>query len=107
MSDGCCFDVIPAGRFGVPAFSASVFLGMLAAIVSSIVESVGDYYATARVCGLPAPAKHAMNRGVMMEGVASVLSGLFGVGHATTSYSGTVGTIQITSVSTFKLRQDF
>ena len=71
---------------------------MMAAVISSIVESVGDYYATARVCHLPAPAKHAMNRGIAMEGLASLLSGLFGVGHATTSYSGTAGTIQMTSV---------
>ena len=91
------------GRFGMPTVSVSIFIGMLAAVTSSIVESVGDYYATARVCSLPTPAKHAMNRGVAMEGLASLVSGLLGVGHATTSYSGTAGVIQITSVGVTSL----
>ena len=72
---------------------------MLASVLSSTVESVSDYYVTARVCGERMPPKHAVNRGVAAEGVASVMSSLLGAGHATTSYSATIGMIQITGVS--------
>ena len=72
---------------------------MLAASVSSIIESIGDYYATASICDLPPPPKHAVNRGIATEGLGALVSGLVGAGHATTSYSGTVGFIGITGVS--------
>ena len=72
---------------------------MLAATISSIIESVGDYYATARICALPPPPKHTINRGIAIEGMAGVLSGLFGVCHGTTSYSGVIGFIGVTGVN--------
>ena len=40
---------------------AGVF-GMLAGIVASAIESIGDYYACARMSGAPPPPVHAMNR---------------------------------------------
>ena len=36
--------------------------GMLAGIVASAIESIGDYYACARMSGAPPPPVHAMNR---------------------------------------------
>ena len=72
---------------------------MLAATLSSIIESVGDYYACARISGAPPPPPHAVNRGIAMEGFCSIISGLVGAGHATTSYSGNIGAIGITKVT--------
>ena len=72
---------------------------MLAATVSTIVESIGDYYATARACCVPPPPRHAVNRGIAMEGFGSVICGLLGAAHATTSYSSTVGFVPLTGVS--------
>ena len=40
---------------------AGVF-GMLAGIIASAIESIGDYYACARMAGAPPPPVHAMNR---------------------------------------------
>ena len=37
-------------------------LGLIAGVVSSAVESVGDYYACARMAGAPQPPSHAINR---------------------------------------------
>lgn len=71
---------------------------MMAATVSSIIESVGDYFAAARLSGAPLPPAHAINRGIMFEGVSSIISGLVGAGHATTSYSANIGIIGITKV---------
>ncbi|KAK2172435.1 hypothetical protein NP493_959g01063 [Ridgeia piscesae] len=86
------------GQFGWPTFGAGAFVGMLAATISSIVESIGDYYATARICALPPPPKHTINRGVAVEGLACVLSGFFGVCHGTTSYSNIIGYIGVTGM---------
>ena len=47
------------------------------------------------------------NRAVMMEGIGSVLSGSFGAGHATTSYSSAIGYINYTGVSKKSSQLDF
>ena len=36
----------------------------MAGILASMVESVGDYYACAKIAGAPPPPKHAINRGM-------------------------------------------
>ena len=87
------------GRWGWPTIELGTFVGMSAVTISSIVESIGDYYATASICDVPPPPKHAINRGIAMEGFSGILAGLVNVGHSTTSYSTTVGFIGITGVS--------
>lgn len=64
-----------------------------------MVESVGDYYACARLVGAPPPPKHAVNRGIGMEGLGCLLAGAWGTGNGTTSYSENVGALGITRVS--------
>ena len=86
-------------QWGGVKFSSAIFIGFLAAGFASTLESVGDYYAAARICDVTKPTKHAVNRGILVEGLASVVGGVVGVGHATTSYSGTIGFIGITGVS--------
>ena len=72
---------------------------MLAGVLASIIESVGDYYACARLSGAPPPPKHAISRGIGMEGIGCLLTGAFGTGNGTTSYSENIGAIGITKVS--------
>ena len=94
--------------WGTPTFSFAMFVSMLVATVTSVLESVGDYYAAARACVVPAPPTHAINRGIAVEGIGAVLSGLFGAAHATTSYSTPTALIRITGVlqsSKFKLQR--
>ncbi|KAH3861942.1 solute carrier family 23 member 1-like isoform X2 [Dreissena polymorpha] len=86
-------------QWGVPTFSVSSFMAMLAATLTSIIESVGDYYACARISGVSPPPSHAVNRGILMEGIGSVISGVIGSGGATTSYSQNVGAIGFTKVA--------
>ncbi|XP_078312909.1 solute carrier family 23 member 2-like [Crassostrea virginica] len=86
-------------QFGSPTFSWAGYMGMLAATVSSIIESVGDYFAAVRLSGAPLPPAHAFNRGIAFEGVSRFISGLVGAGHATTSYSGNIGIIGIAKVA--------
>lgn len=82
----------------MPGFSLAVFIGFSTAFFSSFVESVGDYFAGAKACEVDTPPNHAVNRGILMEGLGGLLSGAVGVGHATTSYSGNIATISVTKV---------
>lgn len=86
------------GQWGTPTVSAAGVFGMLAGVLASIVESVGDYYACARLSGAPPPPRYAINRGIGLEGIGCVLAGSFGA-LGTTSYSQNVGAIGITKVT--------
>ncbi|XP_076452283.1 solute carrier family 23 member 1-like [Babylonia areolata] len=93
------------GQWGVPTVSVSGALGMLAGVLASMVESVGDYYACARLSGAPPPPAHAVNRGLGMEGVACVMAGAFGTGNGTTSFSENVAAIGVTRVASRRVAQ--
>ncbi|PVD29984.1 hypothetical protein C0Q70_09245 [Pomacea canaliculata] len=92
-------------QFGLPTFSLAGFVALVVPTFSSIVESVGDYYACARVSETPPPPPHAVNRGIAIEGVSSILSGMMGASHGTTSYSGNIAAISITRVASRRVFQ--
>jgi hypothetical protein len=71
---------------------------MLAGVLASAIESIGDYYACARLSGAPPPPTHAINRGIGTEGLGCIIAGMFGSGNGTTSYSENIGAIGITKV---------
>lgn len=78
--------------------NAASVIGMLAGVIASMVESIGDYFACARIAGAPPPPYHAINRGLGVEGIGCVLTGAWGTGNGTTSYSENIGAIGITKV---------
>ncbi|MPC58198.1 Solute carrier family 23 member 2 [Portunus trituberculatus] len=39
------------GQWGLPTVSPAAVLGMIAGVIASMIESVGDYYACARIAG--------------------------------------------------------
>ena len=87
-----------AGQYGAIQFSFSALVGCFLATVLSILDSVGDYFACAKTCGVPPPPRHAVNRGLAVEGFCTFLAGLVGCGHATTTYAGNIGAIGLTKV---------
>jgi len=50
-------------QWGLPTISTGAVLGMFAGVLSGTIESIGDYYACARLAGAPPPPIHAINRG--------------------------------------------
>jgi len=92
-------------QWGVPTVSAAGVFGMLAGVLASAIESVGDYYACARLSGAPPPPVHAINRGIGMEGLGCILAGLWGTGNGTTSYSENIGAIGVTKVGSRRVVQ--
>ncbi|XP_048099951.1 solute carrier family 23 member 2 isoform X2 [Alosa alosa] len=92
-------------QWGWPTVTAAGVIGMMSAVVSSIIESIGDYYACARLSCAPPPPIHAINRGIFMEGVACVLDGVFGTGNGSTSSSPNIGVLGITKVGSRRVIQ--
>ncbi|XP_076802859.1 solute carrier family 23 member 1-like [Clavelina lepadiformis] len=99
------FRVPYPGQWGVPVVTLSGVLGMISGVLASIIESVGDYYACARLCYIPSPPSHAMNRGIFTEGIGTLIAGSLGSGNGTTSYSENIGAIGITKVGSRRVIQ--
>ncbi|HJO25818.1 MAG: xanthine permease [Planctomycetes bacterium] len=92
-------------QWGWPIFGGAALVGMLAGYLASIVESVGDYYACARLSGAPIPNARVISRGIGMEGVGCLIAGAFGTGNGTTSYSENIGAIGLTRVGSRRVVQ--
>jgi len=86
------------GQWGMPTVSVAGVFGMLAGVLASIIDSVGDYYACARISGAQPPPRHAINRGIGIEGIGCLFAGAFGSGSGTATYSQNIGAIGITKV---------
>ena len=92
-------------QWGIPQFGIAAFVGMLAGYIASMVESIGDYYACARLSGAPTPDKRTINRGITFEGIGCFVAGIFGTGNGTTSYSENIGAIGLTRVGSRRVVQ--
>ena len=92
-------------QWGWPSFALPAIVGMLAGYMASIVESVGDYYACARMSGAPYSTSKTINRGITFEGIGCVVAGIFGTGNGTTSYSENIGAIGLTRVGSRRVVQ--
>ena len=83
----------------MPTVSVAGVFGMMAGVLASAIESVGDYNSCARLSGAPPPPIHAINRGIGTEGIGCIIAGMLGTGNGTTSYSENIGAIGITRVT--------
>ncbi len=92
-------------QWGVPVVTISGVFGVMAAVMSSAIESVGDYYACARMAGAASPPTHAINRGIGTEGFGCILAGLWGSGSGSTSFSENIGVIAVTRVGSLRVVQ--
>ncbi|KAJ3588660.1 hypothetical protein NHX12_009514 [Muraenolepis orangiensis] len=92
-------------QWGLPTVTVAGVMGMLSATLSGIVESIGDYYACARLSGATPPPVHAINRGIFMEGLCCILAGVLGTGNGSTSSSPNIGVLGITKVGSRRVVQ--
>lgn len=74
-------------------------MGFLTATLYSITDSIADYHACAKITRVPPPPVNAINRGILVEGCLTMISGLFGAGHGTSTYGVHIGTIGLTKVT--------
>ncbi|XP_056140345.1 solute carrier family 23 member 1 [Lampris incognitus] len=92
-------------QWGLPTVTVAGVLGMFSATLAGIVESIGDYYACARLSGATPPPVHAINRGIFTEGVCCIIAGLLGTGNGSTSSSPNIGVLGITKVGSRRVVQ--
>uniref|UniRef100_A0A7N9AS82 Solute carrier family 23 member 1 n=1 Tax=Mastacembelus armatus TaxID=205130 RepID=A0A7N9AS82_9TELE len=92
-------------QWGLPVVTVAGVLGMLSATLAGIVESIGDYYACARLSGATPPPVHAINRGIFTEGLCCIIAGLLGTGNGSTSSSPNIGVLGITKVGSRRVVQ--
>ncbi len=92
-------------QWGTPVFNAAAIVGIMAGVAASIVESVGDYYACARLSGAPIPSARVVSRGIGTEGLGGLIAGIIGSGNGTTSYSENIGAIGLTRVGSRRVVQ--
>ncbi len=87
--------------FGHPfegwTFVHGAILGLLVAILGSVVEMLGDFAATSAVCGIPYRVSH-MNKGVKTIGICNMIAPLLG-SVSVTSYSQNSGLIANTRIA--------
>lgn len=90
-------------KWGLPNFASTTLwvgaLGMLTGYLASMIESIGDYYACARMAEAPVPTGKMISRGLGAEGLGCFIAGILQTGNGTTSYSENIGSIGLTKVA--------
>ncbi|MFQ5838681.1 MAG: uracil-xanthine permease family protein [Thermoplasmata archaeon] len=86
-------------RWGLPQFIPAFILGMLAAYLASMIESIGDYYAVSRISEAPIPTEATISRGLGTEGVGCLIASIFQSCNGSTTYSENIGAIGLTRVA--------
>jgi len=84
--------------WGSPVLWAGVF-GMLAGYLASMIESIGDYMACARISEAPVPTGRMISRGLGAEGLGCLVAGILQTANGTTTYSENIGSIGLTKVA--------
>jgi xanthine/uracil permease len=90
-------------KWGFPSLTSSVLwagvFGMLAGYLASMIESIGDYYACARISEAPVPTGRMISRGLGAEGLGCFIAGILQTCNGTTTYSENIGSIGLTKVA--------
>ncbi len=90
-------------KWGFPSLASSTLwagvFGMLAGYLASMIESIGDYYACARISEAPVPTERMISRGLGAEGIGCLIAGILQTCNGTTTYSENIGSIGLTRVA--------
>ncbi|KAL9679250.1 hypothetical protein QQ045_017106 [Rhodiola kirilowii] len=85
-------------QWGIPVFSAKSAIIMCVASLISSVDSVGSYHASSLLVASRPPTPGVLSRGIGLEGISSVLAGLWGTGTASSTLTENVHTIAVTKM---------
>ncbi|CAN6452363.1 unnamed protein product [Victoria cruziana] len=85
-------------QWGTPVFHWKMALVMCAVSIIASVDSVGTYHASSLLVASKPPNPGVVSRGIGLEGLSSVLAGLWGTGTGSTTLTENVHTIAVTRV---------
>ncbi|EPS60130.1 nucleobase ascorbate transporter, partial [Genlisea aurea] len=85
-------------QWGVPVFQWKMVLVMCFVSVIASVDSVGSYHASSLFVASRPPTLGVVSRGIGLEGITSILAGLWGTGSGSTTLTENVHTIAVTKM---------
>ncbi|KAM7496871.1 hypothetical protein LguiA_021285 [Lonicera macranthoides] len=85
-------------QWGTPVFQWKMALVMCVVSIISSVDSVGSYHASSLLVASRPPTPGVVSRGIGLEGLSSVLAGLWGTGTGSTTLTENVHTIAVTKM---------
>ncbi|CAI9781449.1 unnamed protein product [Fraxinus pennsylvanica] len=85
-------------QWGMPVFHWKMALVMCVVSIISSVDSVGSYHASSLLVASRPPTPGIVSRGIGLEGLSSVLAGLWGTGTGSTTLTENVHTIAVTKM---------
>eukprot|EP00268_Persea_americana_P021099 TRINITY_DN2110_c0_g1_i1.p1 TRINITY_DN2110_c0_g1~~TRINITY_DN2110_c0_g1_i1.p1 ORF type:complete len:705 (+),score=74.91 TRINITY_DN2110_c0_g1_i1:257-2371(+) len=85
-------------QWGTPVFHWKMALVMCAVSLITSVDSVGSYHASSLLVASRPPTPGVLSRGIGLEGLSSVLAGLWGTGAGSTTLTENVHTIAVTKM---------
>lgn len=85
-------------QWGVPTFHWKTAAVMMIASVIGCIDSVGSYHASSLLVAARAPTPGIVSRAIGLEGLTSVLAGLWGIGTGATTLTENVHTIAVTKM---------
>ncbi|XP_061345411.1 nucleobase-ascorbate transporter 12-like isoform X2 [Gastrolobium bilobum] len=85
-------------QWGTPVFHWKTALVMCVVSLISSVDSVGSYHASSLLVASRPPTPGVLSRGIGLEGLSSVLAGLWGTGTGSTTLTENVHTLAVTKM---------
>ncbi|KAL7198323.1 hypothetical protein ACSBR2_020764 [Camellia fascicularis] len=85
-------------QWGTPVFQWKMALVMCVVSLISSVDSVGSYHAASLLVASRPPTPGVLSRGIGLEGLSSILAGLWGTGTGSTTLTENVHTIAVTKM---------
>ncbi|XP_059430425.1 nucleobase-ascorbate transporter 12 [Corylus avellana] len=85
-------------QWGTPVFHWKMALVMCMVSIISSVDSIGSYHASSLLVASRPPTPGVLSRGIGLEGLSSVLAGLWGTGTGSTTLTENVHTIAVTKM---------
>ncbi|XP_022152915.1 nucleobase-ascorbate transporter 12 [Momordica charantia] len=85
-------------QWGTPVFHWKTAIVMCVVSVISSVDSVGSYHAASLLVASRPPSPGILSRGIGLEGLSSILAGLWGTGTGSTTLTENVHTIAVTKM---------
>ncbi|KAL1551263.1 Nucleobase-ascorbate transporter 6 [Salvia divinorum] len=92
-------------QWGAPSFDAGEAFAMMMAAFVALVESTGGFIAAARYASATATPPSILSRGVGWQGIAILLSGVFGTGNGSSVSIENAGLLALTRVGSRRVVQ--
>ncbi|PIA54754.1 hypothetical protein AQUCO_00900971v1 [Aquilegia coerulea] len=85
-------------QWGTPIFRGKLAVVMCVVSIIASVDSVGSYHATSLLVASRPPTPGVLSRGIGLEGLCSIIAGLWGTGTGSTTLTENVHTIAVTKM---------